>query len=128
LEQVRDVESTLVFYETPHRILEALGDIDAVLGPRPVVLTREMTKLHEEFLRGPALEIQTQLAGRPSVKGEITLVIGKAEAPIYDAALTLPEAVKGHIGMGLSRMDAIKAVARERGLSKREVYAAVESE
>lgn len=128
LEQVCELQSTLVFYETPHRIIEALADIDAVLGTRDVVLTREMTKLHEEFLRGTAQELRAQLESRPSVKGEITLVIGKAEAPVYDATLSLPEAVKGHVGMGLSRMDAIKAVARERGLSKREVYAAVESE
>ncbi|HUS08078.1 MAG TPA: 16S rRNA (cytidine(1402)-2'-O)-methyltransferase, partial [Bryobacteraceae bacterium] len=79
LEQVSDMESTLVFYETPHRILEALADIHEVLGPRQMVLTREMTKLHEEFLRGTAEEIQKELENRPSVKGEITLVVGKAE-------------------------------------------------
>jgi 16S rRNA (cytidine1402-2'-O)-methyltransferase len=57
-----------VFYEAPHRILEALEEIAAVLGPRPVVVARELTKLHEEFLRGTAAEIREALAARDTVK------------------------------------------------------------
>jgi 16S rRNA (cytidine1402-2'-O)-methyltransferase len=122
---VKDIESTLVFYEAPHRILEALADVGEILGDRQVVLTRELTKFHEEFLRGTAAEVLENLRVRPSVKGEMTLLIGKAvAAPVSD--LPVKEAVEALIRSGVARMDAMKAVARERGMSKREVYAAVE--
>jgi len=124
LEAFRAEDCTLIFYEAPHRILDTLGDIEAVLGSRPVVVARELTKLHEEFLRGSAAEVRAELAGRPGVKGEITLLIGKpamggsAEAP----SMPVEEAVQALEQRGVPRMDAIKQVARERGLSKREVY------
>ncbi|MGH9555564.1 MAG: 16S rRNA (cytidine(1402)-2'-O)-methyltransferase, partial [Terriglobales bacterium] len=64
LEQVRDSGSTEVFYETPHRLVECMEDVVEVLGPqRPVVIAREITKLHEEFLRGPAAEVLAALKG-----------------------------------------------------------------
>ena len=125
LEAVRDFECSLVFYETPHRILEALEDVAAVLGERPIVLTRELTKLHEEFLRGTAAEVLARLRERPSIKGEMTLVIGKPVAG-DTSGIPIPEAVNTLILGGMPRMDAMKTVARERGLSKREVYAALE--
>jgi len=121
LESLADEEATLVFYEAPHRILETLEAIEATLGPRPVVVARELTKIHEEFLRGTAAEVRAQLASRDSVKGEITLLIGKADAPPPDDT-PLEEAVEALIRDGVPRMDAIKQVARRRGLSKREVY------
>jgi 16S rRNA (cytidine1402-2'-O)-methyltransferase len=111
----------MIFYETPHRILEALEDVAAVLGPRPVVVARELTKLHEEFLRGTAAEVQAALASRPSVKGEITLLIGKTDEVQADDT-PLEEAVRAAEQQGLPRMEAIKHVARQRGLAKREVY------
>lgn len=143
LEEWKQENATLIFYETPHRILDALEDITAVMGTRPVVVARELTKMHEEFLRGTAAEIHAALASRPSVKGEITLLIGKQifEKPsVEDAAhpatsvltpageqrLSLQEAVRAAEGQGLSRMDAIKRVARERGLGKRDVYRQVD--
>jgi 16S rRNA (cytidine1402-2'-O)-methyltransferase len=121
LEQLKPETCTLIFYETPHRILEALEDVAAVMGPRPVVVARELTKLHEEFLRGTAAEVRAELASRPSVKGEITLLIGKSEA-LEVADTPLEEAVRVAEQEGLPRMEAIKHVARQRGLSKREVY------
>jgi 16S rRNA (cytidine1402-2'-O)-methyltransferase len=121
LESLAEEQATLIFYEAPHRILESLEAIQAALGPRPVVVAREITKVHEEFLRGTAAEIHAQLAARDSVKGEITLLIGKAMAPPPDDT-PLPEAVDALIRNGTPRMDAIKQVARRRGLSKREVY------
>jgi len=125
LEAVRKFECSLVFYETPHRILEALEDMALVLGERPIVLTRELTKLHEEFLRGTAAEVLENLRARPSIKGEMTLVIGK---PVAADTSDIPilDAVKALIQGGMPRMEAMKAVARERGLSKRDVYAALE--
>jgi len=127
LEEFRACAATLVFYEAPHRILETLEDVDAILGARPVVVARELTKLHEEFLRGTAKEIHVALGARPTVKGEITLMIGRGEevsAPAGDPA----EQVARMVEAGVPRMEAIKTVARERGLGKREVYRLVEGE
>jgi len=121
LEALAAEEATLVFYEAPHRVMEALDAIEQTLGPRPVVVARELTKIHEEFLRGTAAEIRAQLALRDGVRGEITVLIGKAVSPPPDET-PLPEAVEALIRAGTPRMDAIKEVARRRGLSKREVY------
>jgi 16S rRNA (cytidine1402-2'-O)-methyltransferase len=120
LEALRGEDCTLVFYEAPHRILDALVDVAAAYGERPVVVARELTKLHEEFLRGTADQVRTQLAARPSVKGEIVLLIGKGAPLASDTPIE--EAVRELEQKGVPRMDAIKQVARERGLSKREVY------
>jgi len=80
LEAIRNSPRTQVFYEAPHRIVEALADVVEVLGEaRHVVVAREVTKLHEEFLRGRAGEVLENLKARDAVKGEITLLIGKAE-------------------------------------------------
>ncbi|HJT89258.1 MAG TPA: hypothetical protein VJ732_15430, partial [Bryobacteraceae bacterium] len=103
------------------RVLETLEAIEQVLGPRPVVVARELTKVHEEFVRGTAAEVRSRLAARETVKGEITLLIGKAVAPATDST-PLAEAVAGLIRAGTPRMEAIKQVARQRGLSKRAVY------
>jgi 16S rRNA (cytidine1402-2'-O)-methyltransferase len=121
LKALADEQSTLIFYEAPHRILESLDAVEEALGPRPVVVAREMTKLHEEFLRGTAAEIRAQLAARDSVKGEITMLIGKATAPPRDDT-PIVDAVEMLVRSGVPRMDAIKQVARRRGMSKREVY------
>ncbi len=121
LESLSGEQATMVFYEAPHRILESLEAIEQALGPRPVVVARELTKIHEEFLRGTAAEVRAQLASRDAVKGEITLLIGKAPAPAPDDT-PLREAVNALVRAGMAKMDAIKQVARRRGLSKREVY------
>ena len=128
LEQLKPETCTLIFYETPHRILDALTDVEAVMGSRPAVVARELTKIHEEFLRGTAAEIRPTLAARPSVKGEITLLIGKAESAATADDTPLEDAVRAAEKQGLSRMDAIKRVAKERGLSKREVYRTITGE
>jgi 16S rRNA (cytidine1402-2'-O)-methyltransferase len=115
------VESaTLIAYESPHRILESLEDIEAELGARPIVLARELTKIHEEFLRGSAAEIHSVLSARDSVKGEITLVIGQA-VPQPSQKDPLEEVAQLE-AQGMDRMDAIKTAAKRLGLPKREVY------
>ena len=121
LEARAEEHATLIFYEAPHRILEALEAVEQTLGPRPVVVARELTKIHEEFLRGTAEEVRAQLAARDSVRGEITLLIGRAAGPAPDDT-PVEEAVAVLVEAGTARMDAIKQVARKRGLSKREVY------
>ncbi len=125
LERLKDLEATLIFYEAPHRILGALQDLAQVLGERPVAVAREITKLHEEFLRGSPDEVRAALAARPVVKGEITLLVGKGQAPPSSAADIATE-VAELIQDGMGRMEAIKTVAQQRGLAKRQVYAEVE--
>lgn len=124
LQKLATLECTLVLFEAPHRILDALTDIETVLTGRPVVLARELTKIHEEFLRGTAASIRAHLEARGAVQGEITLVIGPPPAPVKTEADAA--AIRARLEelkrTGLTRMEAIKAVARELGLPKREVY------
>jgi 16S rRNA (cytidine1402-2'-O)-methyltransferase len=120
LEELLNERSTVVAYESPHRILDSLADIETVLGSRPLVIARELTKLHEEFLRGTAAELKQILAQRDSVKGEITLVIAGAEETVMTGDPKLEVARLQE--MGMERMEAIKAVAKQMGLPKREVY------
>ena len=124
LAEVKHEAGTAVFYEAPHRILEALMDIETELGPsRPVVVARELTKLHEEFIRGTAAQVLAALEAKPVIKGEITLLIGKSDAaPDADDPRSVSEAVAELERGGMPRMDAVKYVARARGLNKRDVY------
>ncbi len=123
LEALATETATLIFYEAPHRIVAALEDVVAILGPRPVVVARELTKLHEEFLRGRADEVLAELRERPAVKGEITLLIGRGEAaPVADGVSVRQRVEHLLREENLDRMEAIKRVARERGLPKREAY------
>jgi 16S rRNA (cytidine1402-2'-O)-methyltransferase len=121
LERFAADEATLIAYESPHRLLESLKDIQEVLGARPIVVARELTKLHEEFLRGSAAQVRELLETRGSVKGEITLVIGR-----QDNAATSPGDPSAELGQllaqGTERMEAIKTSAKKFGLPKREVY------
>ncbi len=113
-----------VFYETPHRVLEALGDVEAVFGAgHRVVLARELTKLHEEFLRGTVAAVRAELSGRESVRGEMVLMLsGEPAATAAAEPLTVAAAVRALVTGGVEEKDAVKQVARERGLGKSEVY------
>jgi len=125
LEAVRGSQRTQVFYEAPHRILEALRDVIEVLGPdRHVVVAREVTKLHEEFLRGRASEVLAQLEPRGEIKGEITLLIGKAEEDTHaPSSKTIAQRVKELVrDEQLEEKAALKQAAKEFGLSKSEAY------
>jgi 16S rRNA (cytidine1402-2'-O)-methyltransferase len=129
LEAIKTSPRTQVFYEAPHRIVEALSDVVEVLGKdRHVVIAREVTKLHEEFLRGRAGEVLETLKARDGVKGEITLLIGKAEqeACVETAALArLSVRQRVEQIMEEEQVDeksALKKVAKERGISKSEAY------
>jgi 16S rRNA (cytidine1402-2'-O)-methyltransferase len=83
LKELEDARETLIFYESPHRISETLRDIYEVLGDREIVLTRELTKIYEEVLRGKVTEIQSQIGGR-KLKGEISLLVsGKVRKKGY---------------------------------------------
>jgi 16S rRNA (cytidine1402-2'-O)-methyltransferase len=130
LEAIKASPRTQVFYEAPHRVVEALEDICEVLGDaRHVVIAREVTKLYEEFLRGRAGEVLETLNSRDGLKGEITLLIGKAEegeARGAADALVGPS-VRQRVAqiMAEEKVDekaALKKVAKERGVSKSEAY------
>ena len=126
LEEIRASSQTEVFYEAPHRVAETLQDVVEVLGPsRPVVVAREITKLHEEFLRGRADTVLQQLQQK-EVRGEITLLIGKATeeaeiaaSPTQTLGQRMAELMREQ---KLEEKDALKLVAKERGVSKSEAY------
>jgi len=127
LESVRESQRTEVFYEAPHRLLASLQDIADVLSPdRHIVVAREVTKLHEEFLRGRAGEILSQLKERSEVKGEITLLIAKANSSEPRAASresSVGERVKQLMAEEkIDEKTALKKVAKERGIGKSEAY------
>jgi 16S rRNA (cytidine1402-2'-O)-methyltransferase len=116
---------TLVLYEAPHRILETLADVAGVWGEEArVVVARELTKLHEEFLRGTAGEVRQALSARERVRGEIVLLIEATSlARPADAGGSVRQQVSQLMeAEGLDEKDALKRVARERGVSKSEVY------
>lgn len=134
LEAIKNSPRTQVFYEAPHRILETLEDVCEVLGnARHVVVAREVTKIHEEFLRGRAGEVLENLKARAAVKGEITLLIGKAEEEgVVTAAVGRPS-VRQRVEqvMAEEKVDekaALKRVAKERGVSKSEAYREMQRE
>lgn len=131
LERIRSSSQTEVFYEAPHRIRETLEDLVAVLGPaRPVVIARELTKIHEEFLRGPATEVLGTLLRRGEIKGEIVLLIGPASGDTApQSAMPIGERITQLIrDEKLEEKDALKRVAKERGISKSEAYREWQSE
>jgi 16S rRNA (cytidine1402-2'-O)-methyltransferase len=128
LEQLRGAEHTVVVYEAPHRIRETLEDIVEVLGAqRPVVIARELTKIHEEFLRGSAADLLRQVRDR-ELKGEITLLLGKAEREArVGTEKSMAERLKEIMQeQKLDEKAALKALAKETGLSRSEVYREVQ--
>lgn len=121
LAELKAVPATLIFFESPRRIAAALADIAEVLGSRPVAVARELTKLYEEAVRGEPLDVARVLAGRETVKGEITLVV----APPGDAAAPEPEAIDQALREAAATMPAGKAaalVAQRFSLAKKELY------
>jgi 16S rRNA (cytidine1402-2'-O)-methyltransferase len=133
--QPRETAHTLIFYEAPHRLLDTLADLESVFGPGlRIAVARELTKIHEEFLRGTVAEIRGELAARDRIRGEITLLV---EAPARNASSA--GAMKAHetIGARVARMiaeagvdekEALKRLARELGRSKSEVYRELQRE
>jgi len=124
--------TTHIFYEAPHRILETLADIESVFSPnQQVVIAREVTKLHEEFLRGPVSNLRSQLATRATVRGEIVLLLSPTAAENPTATQRTSIAVEVAALMhseNLTEKDALKRVARERGIGKSEAYRELQRE
>jgi 16S rRNA (cytidine1402-2'-O)-methyltransferase len=132
LEELPRGETTHVFYEAPHRILDTLADLEAVFGEaQHVVIARELTKLHEEFLRDSVATLRTELAARASIRGEIVLMF--ALNPAKNNSEKKKTSLAGEVAAlmkseGVSEMDALKRVARERGIGKSEAYRELQRE
>src|SRR5437016_12578787 len=126
LENILASPRTQVFYEAPHRLIETMEDVVEVLGlNRQVVIAREVTKIHEEFLRGRAGELLEKLKQRGEIKGEITLLIGKSEDSIQTAAAKAGVRARLKQIMTDEQVDqkaALKKVAKQLGISKSEAY------
>jgi 16S rRNA (cytidine1402-2'-O)-methyltransferase len=126
IEALRDLNATLVFYESPRRAAATLGDIAAVMPGRSAAMGRELTKLFEEIARGPVERLAEELAGR-ELKGEVVLMVGppgRDQAPAEPEPDELRRMVAGHVAAGMSTKDAVRAVAAETGAGRNAVYAA----
>ena len=123
---------TLIFYEAPHRILETLADLESVWGPAlRVVVARELTKMHEEFLRGTVTEVKASLAARDRVRGEITLLVEAiplTQAQEAGAKSLLARLKELEATEGLDEKDGLKRLARELGQSKSDLYRELQRE
>jgi 16S rRNA (cytidine1402-2'-O)-methyltransferase len=126
LESIKTSPRTQVFYEAPHRVTEAVEDIVEILGgERQLVIAREVTKMYEEFLRGRASEVLERLKARGDIKGEITLLIGKAEDTQLKVAAGVSLRQRLQLIMAQEKVDekaALKRIAKEMGVSKSEAY------
>ena len=128
-----DTAQTLIFYEAPHRIADTLADLESVFGPAlRIILARELTKLHEEFLRGSVAELRHALADRERIRGEFVLLV---EAPVRSAGAPIQnqETIAARIAslqseFGLDEKEALKRLARETGQSKSELYRELQRE
>jgi 16S rRNA (cytidine1402-2'-O)-methyltransferase len=129
--RVIDSRGTLIFYEAPHRILDTLADVEAIFGAtQHVVVARELTKLHEEFLRGAVSEVRKTLAERDSVRGEIVLLFAPSAV---EASTGKPKSIAAEVRelmktQGLDEKDALKQVARARNIGKSEAYRELQRE
>ena len=132
--QKNEAARTLVFYEAPHRIMETLTDLESVFGPAlRVVVARELTKIHEEFLRGTVAEARQELAGRDRIRGEITLLVDAQPRAQGQVAGSVTEKIADRVARlqnesGVDEKEALKRIARELGQSKSDVYRELQRE
>jgi 16S rRNA (cytidine1402-2'-O)-methyltransferase len=126
LEELSSIQATLVIYEAPHRLLKTLSDMIAVLGPRQASVARELTKIHEEFLHGTLPELLQRLESREKIQGECVIVVERPTTGTPE--ISCPDSLREHLSKemretGLSRNEALKSIARKRGISRRQAYA-----
>jgi 16S rRNA (cytidine1402-2'-O)-methyltransferase len=121
LQSLRDETRTLIFYEAPHRLKEALGDIHDLLGNREAVLAREVSKIHEEFLRGPVSELVRAL-GSGDVRGEVTLIISGASGLPGVSEDRLKAEIRELKGKGLRVKEIAEVLGEKFGYPKKEIY------
>ena len=122
LEEIKNANKTLILYEAPHKIKSTLQDLRDIVGNRKIVLARELTKIHEEFIRG---DIEELLEKIENIKGEIVLIIEKNndinQNNIFDN-LTLEEHYKLYEDQGFSKKEIIKKIAKDKNVNKNEIY------
>ncbi len=121
LQSLRDETRTLIFYEAPHRLKEALGDIHDLLGNREAVLAREVSKIHEEFLRGPISELVRALSSG-DVRGEVTLIISGSSGAPGVSEDRLKAEIRELKGKGLRVKEIAEVLGEKFGYPKKEIY------
>lgn len=125
LTEVKDIPATLVFYETPHRIVRSLSDCAEILGDRQCAVARELTKLHEEIQRGTLSELASRFS-EIETKGEIVIVVERAAFEGFKREDVTKKVLKDRVRVleseGNDRKSALKIAAKEYGLSKSEAY------
>lgn len=141
--QVRDSAETLIFYDAPHRIAATLADLESIFGPAlRVAIARELTKLHEEFLRGTVAEVRAKLTGRDRIRGEFVLLIempgtatkpGRLASETREGSAKPKESLSARLARlqsesGLDEKEALKRLARDSGVSKSELYRELQRE
>ena len=123
LEELKNESRTLIFYEAPHRIEETLGNLLNILGDRYIVLAREITKIHEEFIRGRISEI---INFDKKFKGEFVILVEgidkKDDEKEFLNSLTLEEHYKYYLNKNFEKKDIIKKIAKDRNKNKNEIY------
>jgi 16S rRNA (cytidine1402-2'-O)-methyltransferase len=132
LAELRLMPTTLIFYEGPHRIAAALKDAREVLGERQAVVARELTKMHEEIVRGSLSDLAARFSTTENARGEMVLLIDRTVMPGEDAdnksVAGIATLVAGFEALGLDHRAALKRAARELGLSRDEAYRRLASE
>ena len=121
LDEIKNARKTVIFYEAPHKLLSTLDDLREILEDRQVVLARELTKIHEEFIRGNINEI---IGKAQNLKGEMVFII-EANSDVQEdnwEDISIEEHYKFYEKQGLSKKDIIKKIAKDRGVQKNEIY------
>ena len=131
LQELAQVPATLILFEAPHRLLASLEDMVCIFGVRRASIGRELTKVHEEFLHGTLAELLAFFKERKKILGEFTVVIERGEA-IADAA-SFPASLVQHLEAemektGLPRNEALKSVAKQRGITRKQAYSQLTEE
>lgn len=121
LEEIKNANKTVILYEAPHKLLHTLEDLKEIINDRKIVLARELTKIHEEFIRG---DINLLLDKAEEIKGEIVLIIeaNKNEKENDFAKLSIEEQYNLYKEQGLDKKDIIKKIAKNKNVNKNEIY------
>ncbi len=121
LDEIKNLHKTVILYEAPHKLKSTLLDLKEILVNRKVVLARELTKIHEEFLRGTVDELLNKI---DNIKGEIVIIIEKSQHKIKNTYENLPleELYKLYEKQGLDKKEIIKKIAKDKKVSKNEIY------
>ena len=119
LEELKDIKATMIFYESPHRIQKTLNDMLKVLGNRNISISREISKKFEEVIRGTITEVMGSIN---NIKGEFVIVVEGNKESVDYTKISVIDHVNAYIKSGNGVNDAIKLVAKDRGVAKKEIY------